>query len=105
MRTRWELIVRVSEGLHGGAQVPRRARPPRTFFNHVITACGWGTKVAALERYLLDGHMQGPPEAIALILGRQRGLAASSETNAKNNSEGVWREALFRNVDYYILVQ
>ena len=24
----------------------------------------WGTKVAALERYLLDGHMQGPPEAM-----------------------------------------
>ena len=67
--------------------MPRRARPPQTFFNDVITACGWGTKVAALERYLLDGHMQGPPEAIALILGRQRGHAASSQMSVKNTSE------------------
>ena len=73
MRTRWEHIVQVSEVHHGGSHVPRRARPPWTFFNDVITACGWSTKVAELERYLLGGRIKGPPGAIALILGRQRG--------------------------------
>ena len=91
MRTRWEHIVQVSEVHHGGSHVPRRARPPRTFFNDVITACGWGTKVAELERYLLGGRIKGPPGAIALILGRQRGLAASSEPRAKNTPRNSQR--------------
>ena len=84
-------IVQVSEVHHGGSHVPRRARPPQTFFNHVITACGWGTKVAELERYLLGGRIKGPPGAIALILGRQRGLAASSEPSAKNTPRNSQR--------------
>ena len=71
--------------------MPRRARPPWTFFNDVITACGWGTKVAELERYLLGGRIKGPPGAIALILGRQRGLAASSEPSAKNTPRNSQR--------------
>ena len=96
MSTRWEHIVQVSEVHHGGSHVPRRARPPWTFFNDVITACGWSTKVAELERYLLGGRIKGPPGAIALILGRQRGLAASSEPRAKNTPRNSQREDAVR---------
>ena len=91
MRTRWEHIVQVSEVHQGGTHVPYRARPHWTFFNDVITSCGWGKKVAALERYLLGGRIKGPPGAIALILGRQRGLAASSETSVKKTPRNSQR--------------
>ena len=79
MRTRWERIVRISEGLHGGAQVPRRARPPWPFFNDVITSCGWGTKVATLESELLGGGARWPSGAIAHVLGRQLVIAGQAK--------------------------
>ena len=86
MRTRWERIVRISEGLHGGAEVPRRARPPWPFFNDVITSCGWGTKVAALESELLGGGARWPSGAIARVLGRQ--LVIAGQTKVINGPAG-----------------
>ena len=43
-------------------------RPPWPFFNDVITAYGWGTKVAALESELLGSHVEWPSGAIASVL-------------------------------------